>query len=144
MAAVQHGSSTKHGTNIIGHRQQHKGQVRTVMFPPVTRGRQRCPRDINNTQVCPIYSLWSVSITELIWQAKSWEQSIQEVGLFCCCSFLFNAFTVSIDLGIKLQFLCLPLELNINIVWHVSRNFTDTILIFLSACFDCVWAYGFL
>ena len=26
MAVAQHGSSTKHGTNIIGHRQQHKGQ----------------------------------------------------------------------------------------------------------------------
>ena len=26
MAATQHGSSTKHGTNIIGHRQQNKGQ----------------------------------------------------------------------------------------------------------------------
>jgi hypothetical protein len=26
MAAAQHGSSTKHGTNIIEHRQQHKGQ----------------------------------------------------------------------------------------------------------------------
>jgi hypothetical protein len=26
MVATQHGSSTKHGTNIIGHRQQHKGQ----------------------------------------------------------------------------------------------------------------------
>jgi hypothetical protein len=26
MAAEQHGSSTKHGTNIIGHRQQHKGK----------------------------------------------------------------------------------------------------------------------
>ena len=26
MAAEQHGSSTKHGTNIIGHGQQHKGQ----------------------------------------------------------------------------------------------------------------------
>jgi hypothetical protein len=26
MAATQHGSSTKHGTNMIGHRQQHKGQ----------------------------------------------------------------------------------------------------------------------
>jgi hypothetical protein len=26
MAAAQHSSSTKHGTNIIGHRQQHKGQ----------------------------------------------------------------------------------------------------------------------
>uniref|UniRef100_A0A4W5R0W0 Actin alpha 2, smooth muscle n=1 Tax=Hucho hucho TaxID=62062 RepID=A0A4W5R0W0_9TELE len=30
MAATQHGSSTKHGTNIIGHRQQHKGQEGTV------------------------------------------------------------------------------------------------------------------
>ena len=26
MVATQHGSSTKHGTNIIGYRQQHKGQ----------------------------------------------------------------------------------------------------------------------
>jgi hypothetical protein len=26
MAAAQHGSSTTHGTNIIGHRQQNKGQ----------------------------------------------------------------------------------------------------------------------
>jgi hypothetical protein len=26
MAAAQHGSSTKHCTNIIGHRQPHKGQ----------------------------------------------------------------------------------------------------------------------
>jgi hypothetical protein len=26
MAAAQHGSSTKQGTNIIGHRQKHKGQ----------------------------------------------------------------------------------------------------------------------
>jgi hypothetical protein len=26
MAAAQHGSRTKHGTNIIGHRQQHKGK----------------------------------------------------------------------------------------------------------------------
>ena len=26
MVATQHGSSTKHGTNIIGHRQKHKGQ----------------------------------------------------------------------------------------------------------------------
>ena len=26
MVATQHGSSTKHGINIIGHRQQHKGQ----------------------------------------------------------------------------------------------------------------------
>ena len=26
MAATQHGSSTEHGTNIIEHRQQHKGQ----------------------------------------------------------------------------------------------------------------------
>jgi hypothetical protein len=28
------------------------------------------------------------------------------------CSFLFNAITVSIDLGLKLQFLCLPLYVN--------------------------------
>ena len=26
MVATQHGNSTKHGTNIIGHEQQHKGQ----------------------------------------------------------------------------------------------------------------------
>ena len=26
MAATQHGSRTKQGTNTIGHRQQHKGQ----------------------------------------------------------------------------------------------------------------------
>ena len=26
MVVTQHGSSTKHSTNIIGHRQQHKGQ----------------------------------------------------------------------------------------------------------------------
>jgi hypothetical protein len=26
MVAAQHGSSTKQGTNIVGHRQQHKGQ----------------------------------------------------------------------------------------------------------------------
>jgi hypothetical protein len=26
MVATQHGSGTKHGTNIIGHRQQHKGK----------------------------------------------------------------------------------------------------------------------
>jgi hypothetical protein len=26
MAAAQHGSCTKQGTNIVGHRQQHKGQ----------------------------------------------------------------------------------------------------------------------
>ena len=26
MVATQHGSSTKQGTNIIGHRQQHKGE----------------------------------------------------------------------------------------------------------------------
>ena len=26
MVATQHGSSTKHGKNVIGHRQQHKGQ----------------------------------------------------------------------------------------------------------------------
>ena len=26
MVVTQHGSSTKHGTNIIGYRQQHKGQ----------------------------------------------------------------------------------------------------------------------
>jgi hypothetical protein len=29
MVATQHGSSTNHGTNIIGHRQQHKGQEGT-------------------------------------------------------------------------------------------------------------------
>ena len=29
-----------------------------------------------------------------------------------CCHFLFNAITVSIDLGLKLQFLCLPLDVN--------------------------------
>jgi phospholipase C len=32
MAAAQHGRSTKHGTNIFGHRQQHKGKkVETTM-----------------------------------------------------------------------------------------------------------------
>ena len=51
----------------------------------------------------------SVSITELIWQVKTWEKSIQEVGFFYVCSFLLNAITVSIDLGLKLHFLWLPL-----------------------------------
>jgi hypothetical protein len=62
----------------------------------------------------------SVSLTELIWQAETWEKSIQEVGFFavvvvkckCKCSFLFNDNTVSIDLGLKSQFLCLPLDVN--------------------------------
>jgi hypothetical protein len=30
MVAAQHGSSTKLGTNIIGHRQQHNGQGRDM------------------------------------------------------------------------------------------------------------------
>jgi hypothetical protein len=37
MVATQHGSSTKHGTNIIGHRQQHKGQQYTKQPQPSVR-----------------------------------------------------------------------------------------------------------
>ena len=52
------------------------------------------------SKVAKTVQIMSVSITELIWQSKTF------------FSFLFNSITVSIDLGVKLQFLCLPLDVN--------------------------------
>ena len=67
--------------------------------------------DRKHSTVSKTVKIVSMSITDLILLAETWEKVIQEVGFFFG-GFLFNAITVSIKLGLKLQFLCLPLDVN--------------------------------
>ena len=63
----------------------------------------------------------SVSITELIWQAKTQGKSIQEVEFFDVGNFQLNAYRVPKWLGPRLQFLWLPLDVKSLVFRHCFR-----------------------
>ena len=68
--------------------------------------------DGKHSEVSKTVWMMSVSITELMWQTKTWEKSNQDVGHLSCVVFQSLAYRIHIEIWMKLHFLGLPLDVN--------------------------------
>ena len=85
MVATQHGSSTKHGTNIIGHRQQHKGQEGRDAKQPQVSVRVSRIASLNEEMEIKLSSLRVFLQLVPVASCSEQKRGAIQVHLYCIC-----------------------------------------------------------